>query len=86
MIALTAVGSTLAAVGFFTAEYGMSHPIGEHIPDTKDKLREEGAQGEVVKAGKEPPEKAVEDVSFETKGGDKGFKVVNVGETTARSK
>ena len=77
ILATTIIGATLASIGYFVAEVGEHTPIGGDLPKQKDRLREEGAQGETVRAGKESPEEAVKDVGLTRRGGDKGMREVN---------
>ncbi|KAI9671286.1 MAG: hypothetical protein M1831_004194 [Alyxoria varia] len=76
VIATGIIGATLASIGYFVAEVGEHAPVGGELPKQKDRLREEGAQGETVRAGKETPQEAVNDVGLERHGGDKGMKEV----------
>ena len=76
-LAFGAIGGMIVAVGYATAEGAASHPIGSHIPDKKTELRREGAQAESVKAGEKTPEEAADQVTFKTKGGDKGLREIS---------
>lgn len=69
-----AIAGAMLGAGFFVAEYAMAHPIGENIPVERQVARDQGAQGEAVKAGAKSEEVAGK-LTVETKGGDKGLKM-----------
>lgn len=70
-----AIAGVILGAGYLAASYGRANPIGTEIPAERRELRKEGAQAEAVKAGEEPPEKAVDDVDIKVKGGDKGMRL-----------
>ncbi|KAI9720095.1 MAG: hypothetical protein M1828_005823 [Chrysothrix sp. TS-e1954] len=74
VLAAGAVGGAILAAGYMVASYGASHPIGNKIPEQKDRLRMEGAESEEVKSGYKP-EEAIGHTEMPKKGGDKGIKV-----------
>ena len=70
-----AIGTAILGACYAVAQYASAHPVGLNIPVEKEVTRNQGAQGEAVKAGVAKPEEVAEKLTVERKGGDKGLRM-----------
>lgn len=72
--AIKSLGMLMAVVGagYTVAMFGNHNSVGESIPDARQEMRTQGAQGQAVKSGMDVKKAANEIKDVETRGGDRG--------------
>lgn len=64
--------TAVIGAGYTVATLGSRHSVGESIPDARQEMRTQGAQGEAVKSGMDVKKAGHEIKDVETRGGDQG--------------